>query len=92
MVGFFLFCDISITELNSLTLVNLTQWYAGAGTDALKAPFVSAAAYGFAALPLQTVLSFGAGSVGWLLWCFPMSGSVFGRKTAVYGAVVNVVG
>ena len=92
VVGFYLFYDISITELNSLTLVSLSQGYAEAGTDALRASFVSAAAYGYAALPLQTVLSFGVGSVGWLFWCFPVSRSVFGRKTAIYGAIVNVVG
>ena len=92
IVGFYLLIDLSVTELNSLTLVSLSQGYAGAATDALRASFVSAAAYGFAALPLETVLSFGIGSVGWLLWCFPMARSVFGRKTAVYGAIVNIVG
>jgi hypothetical protein len=92
VVGFYLFYDVSVTELNSLTLVSLSQSYATATTDALRATFVSAAAYGYAALPLQTVLSFGVGSVGWLLWCFPMSRSIFGRKTAIFGALANIIG
>lgn len=91
-VMFYLFYDISVTELNSLTLVSLSQGYANATTDALRASYVAAATYGYAALPLQTVLSFGVGSVGWLLWCVPMAKSAFGRPTAILGVVVNVIG
>jgi hypothetical protein len=92
IVGFYLFYDISVTELNSMTLVSLSQGYASAATEALKASYVAAATYGYAALPLQTVLSFGVGSVGWLLWCIPMSKSTFGRGVAVLGVAVNVIG
>ena len=67
-VFFYMFYDISVTELNSLTLVSLSQAYANAPTDAVRASYVAAAAYGYAALPLQTVLSFGVGAIGWLLW------------------------
>jgi len=90
--GFYIFYDVAVTELNSLTLVSLAQSYASATTDALKASYVAAATYGYAALPLQTVLSFGVGSVGWLLWCVPMARSVFGKKTAAFGVVTNIVG
>jgi hypothetical protein len=92
IVGLYLFYDISVTELNSLTLVSLSQGYASATTDALRSSYVAAATYGYAALPLQTVLSFGIGSAGWLLWCLPMAKSLFGRRTAIYGTVVNIVG
>ena len=92
IAGLYIFYDISVTELNSLTLVSLSQGYVSATTDAVRASYVAAATYGYAALPLQTVLSFGIGSVGYLLWCVPMAKSLFGRPTAVFGVVVNLVG
>jgi hypothetical protein len=54
---FYSFYDITATELNSLTLVSLSRGYANATSDALRASYVAAATYGYAALPLQTVLS-----------------------------------
>ena len=88
---FFNVYDISVTELNSLTLVSLAHGYAGATSDVLKNSFVAAAAYGFYALPIQTVLSFATGTFGYLLWCVPMFKSFFRRGTAIYGAVVMVI-
>jgi hypothetical protein len=88
---FFNIYDICVTELNSLTLVSLSNGYALAATDALKSTFVSAAAYGYYALPLQTVLSFTTGTLGYLLWCVPMLKSKFRRGTAVFGIVVMVI-
>lgn len=92
IAGLYIFYDISVTELNSLTLVSLSQGYASATTDALRASYVAAATYGYAALPLQTVLSFGIGSVGYMLWCVPMAKSLIGRRIAVFGVIVNIVG
>jgi hypothetical protein len=90
---FYIFYDISVTELNSLTLVSLSQGYASAATDALRATYVAAATYGYAALPLQTVLSFGVGAVGWLLWSLIiLKGHSFPKWTGVFGIIVNVVG
>ena len=89
---FYIFYDVCVTELNSLTLASLANGYANAASDTARASFVGAATYGYYALPLQTVLSFGIGSAGWLLWSLIMSKSVFRRTTAVFGAVVNVVG
>jgi hypothetical protein len=88
---FFNIYDVCVTELNSLTLVKLSQGYASATTEALKATFVSAAAYGYYALAIQTVLSFAIGTFGYLLWCVPMAKSIFRRGTAIYGAIVMVV-
>jgi hypothetical protein len=90
--GFFVIYDVSVTELNSMTLVSLSQGYMSAATDAVKASYLGAATYGFAALPLQTVLSFGVGTFGFVLWCLPMSRSLFRRRTAIFGAVVNAIG
>ena len=88
---FFNVYDVCVTELNSLTLVNLAHGYASATTEALRATYMAAAAYGYAALPIQTVLSFAVGTFGYLLWCVPMVKSFFGRGTAIYGAIVMVI-
>lgn len=88
---FFNIYDVSVTELNSLTLVGLSHGYVAAATDSLKASFVAAAVYGYYALPIQTVLSFATGTFGYLLWCIPMFKSFFRRGTAIYGAVVMVI-
>ena len=84
--------DFGVTELNSLTLVSLGHGYALASTEALRGSFVAAAAYGYYALPFQTVLSFAIGSVGYLLWCVPMAKSFFGRWVSLAGIVINVIG
>jgi Domain of unknown function (DUF4386) len=92
LVIFYAIYDVSATELNSLTLVSLSHGYTLATTDAARAAFVAAATYGYNALPLQTVLSFGIGSLAYLLWCVPMWKSFFGLWTAIFGIIVNVIG
>jgi hypothetical protein len=89
---FYAIYDVSATELNSLTLVSLAHGYASSITEAMRASFVAAATYGYSALPLQTVLSFGIGSLAYLLWCVPMWKSFFGRWITIFGVVVNVIG
>ena len=84
--------DFGVTELNSLTLVSLAHGYALATTDPMRASFVAAATYGYYSLPLQTVLSFAIGSLGYLMWCVPMARSFFGRWAAISGAIVSVIG
>jgi len=89
---FYAIYDISVTELNSLTLVSLGQGYASATSESLRTAIVGAAAYGYHALPIQTVLSFAIGSVAYILWCVPMFKSFFGPWTALFGLVVNIIG
>jgi hypothetical protein len=89
---FFNIYDVSVKELNSLTLVSLSQGYASATTDAVRASFVAAATYGYYALPVHTVLRFAIGSLGYLLWCVPMVKSIFRRWTAIFGVIMSVVG
>ncbi len=89
---FYAIYDVSATELNSLTLVSLSYGYALATTDALRVSFVAAATYGYHALPLQTVLSFALGPIGYLLWCVPMAKSIFGRWLAIFGVIVSIIG
>ena len=89
---FFNVYDICVTELNSLTLVSLSHGYALAATETLKAPFIAAAAYGYHGLALQTVLSFATGTLGYLLWSISMVKSPFRRGTAIFGAVMSILG
>jgi len=89
---FYAIYDVSVTELNSLTLVSLSHGYASATTEALRASFVAAATYGYHALPIQTVLSFALGPLAYILWCVPMAKSFFGRWTAIIGVIVSVIG
>jgi hypothetical protein len=92
-LGIYLVYDISVTELNSLTLVRLSQGYASATSEAVRASYVAAATYGYAALPLETVLSFAIGAIGWLLWSLVMlKGRSFPRWTGVFGIIVNLLG
>jgi hypothetical protein len=88
---FFNVYDICVTELNSLTLVSLSHGYTSAATDVLRASFVAASSYGYYALPIQTVLSFATGTLGYLLWCVPMLKSFFRKGTAIFGIIVMVV-
>jgi hypothetical protein len=69
IVIFYIIYDVSVTELNSLTLVTLSHAYVATTSEVVRASLVGAAAYGYYALPLETVLSFGIGSLGWILWC-----------------------
>jgi hypothetical protein len=89
---FFNIYDVCVTELNSLTLVKLSQGYASATSEVLRASYVAAASYGYYGLPIQTVLSFSIGTFGYLLWCIPMFKSIFRRGTAIFGTCVMVVG
>jgi hypothetical protein len=91
-VIFYAIYDVSATELNSLTLVSLSHEYALVTTNATRAFYIAAATYGYHALPLQTVLSFGIGSLAYLLWCVPMWKSIFGRWITIFGIIVNVIG
>ncbi|MGA2977391.1 MAG: DUF4386 family protein [Spirochaetia bacterium] len=89
---FYAVYDFGVTELNSLTLVSLSHSYAEATGEAARATLAAAAAYGYYALPLQTVLSFAIGPLGYLLWCVPMAKSFFGRWWAIVGAIVSLIG
>ena len=91
---FFNIFDVSVTELNSLTLVSLAHGYAGASGEAARVTFVAGAAYGYHALPIQTVLSFAIGTLGYLLWCVPMwrARDIFPRWLVLFGAFWNLAG
>jgi hypothetical protein len=79
--------DISVSELNSLTLVSLAHGYAGATSPALQAPYVAAATYGLVMLPLETFMSY-ALSIGFVVLGFAMLKSIFRRGTAIFGIAI----
>jgi hypothetical protein len=90
VAGLYIVYDISVTELNSLTLVSLSNSYASAANATGQAAFIAAATYGVAALPLETVLSFGLGAIGYLIWSVVMlQGRIFPRWIAITGIVLN---
>jgi len=84
--------DVCVTEMNSLTLNELAYSYGNAATPALQNTYVTAAAYGLSAIPAQTVMTFGIGAVGYLIYSIVMWKSFFGKATAALGIVANVVG
>jgi len=84
--------DVNVTATNSLNLVRLADGYASAATAGLKANYVAAATAGVNALPFQTFFSFAIGAVGWLLWSLIMARSFFGKWSAIFGVVANLVG
>lgn len=89
---FYAVYDVGVTEMNSLTLVGLSQAYVNAVTDVQRSSVVAAASYGYYALPYQTVLSFAIGPIGYLFLCVPMAKSFFGRWLALLGVVVSIIG
>jgi hypothetical protein len=84
--------DFAITELNSLTLVALTQNYAAAATAALRSAYVAAADYALATLPIATFCSFAVSSVGLIITGLVMLKGVFSRPNALLGIVAGIEG
>ena len=86
------FYDVNFTKLNSLNLVRLSRGYAGAVADATRAAYIASAAPSVSVLPVQTFFSFAIGALGWLLWSLIMAKSFFGKWSAVFGVIANVMG
>lgn len=91
-LGLFIVLDLGITELNSLTLVTLTQQYAAATTAAQRAAYTAAADYALATLPLATFYSFLVSSIGFLIVSLVMLKGVFGKRTAYLGIISTIAG
>jgi len=83
--------DLSVTEMSSLALVNLTQSYASAN-PALRGMYLAAADYARAAVPVGTFLSYLLSSVGLLIVSLAMRNGVFSRFTAWVGIVAAIEG
>lgn len=92
LLALFLVLDLAITEVNSLTLVSLTQHYTAATSDAQRAVYVAAADYALATLPIATFFSYAVSSVGLLITSLVMLKGVFNRPTAFLGIVASLEG
>jgi hypothetical protein len=84
--------DLAVTELNSLTLVALTQQYGSAVSDAQRAAYVAAADYARATLPIGTFFSYFVSSIGLLIVSIVMLKGIFSKPTAYAGMVASVAG
>lgn len=92
LLALFLVLDLAITELNSLTLVSLTQHYMAATSDAQRTAYVAAADYALATLPIATFFSYAVSSIGLLMTSLVMLKGVFNRPTALLGIVAGLEG
>jgi hypothetical protein len=77
--------DVTLTEMNQLTLVTLTQHAAAATSDAQRVAYTAAADYARATIPLATFYSYVLGALGILIAAWVMRKSVFSRWTAHAG-------
>jgi hypothetical protein len=92
LVSFFIVLDLGITELNSLTLVTLTQDYAVATSDVQRAAYMAAEHWGLATLPIATFFSYVGPASGFLIISIVMLKGIFGRNTARLGMIANGLG
>ena len=92
LLALFLVLDLAITELNSLTLVSLTQHYAAATSAAQRSAYVAAADYALATIPIATFFSYMVSSLGLLITSLVMLKGVFNRPTALLGIVASIEG
>jgi hypothetical protein len=92
LLALFVVLDLAITELNSLTLVALTERYAAAASDAQRAAYVAAADYALATLPIGTFISYFVSSVGLLIVSVVMLKGIFSKATAYAGLVAAAAG
>jgi len=92
ILGFMFVLDLGITELNTLTLVSLTQNYAAATSDAQRAVYLAAENWELATLPIATFFSWIGPSSGFLIASIVMRNGSFGRNTARLGMIANGLG
>ncbi len=88
----YIFIDLAVTEMNSLTLVLLTQQYASATTDSARAAYLAAAFYALATLPLATFFSYFISCIAFLIINIVMLKGVFKKWIALLGIVFSIEG
>jgi hypothetical protein len=92
LMTLYIIFDFGITELNSLTLVSLTQNYSTAVNDAQRSFILASANYALATLPLATFCSFIVSSIGLIIIGFVMLKGVFNKPTALLAITAGIEG
>lgn len=88
----YVFLDLAVTELNSLTLVALARRYATTTNEVQRSAAVAAASYALATLPIATFCSYVVSSIGFLIVSVVMLKGVFSKLTAYVGIVACIEG
>lgn len=91
-MGMYCVFDLAITELNSLALVSLTQQYANATSEVLKAAYVSAAQFALTTIPIATFFTYLTSSVGLILISVVMLHGVFNKLSGLLGLTAGIEG
>jgi hypothetical protein len=92
LMTLYIIFDFGITELNSLTLVSLTQNYSTAINDLQRSTILASAAYALATLPLATFCSFIVSSVGLIIIGFVILRGVFSKPTGLLAITAGIEG
>jgi len=92
LTALFIVLDLAVTEMNSLTLVTLTQHFAAAASETQRAAYVAAADYALATLPIATFYSYVLSSAGFLITSIVMLKGPFSKPTAFLGITACLEG
>jgi hypothetical protein len=92
LMGLFIVLDLAVTEMDSLTLVTLTQHYAAATSETQRSAYVAAADYARATLPIATFYSYVVSSAGFLITSLVMLKGTFSKPTAFLGIAACLEG
>jgi len=92
LMALYVIFDFGITEMNSLTLVSLTQNYAAATTDAQRSTILASAGYALATLPIATFCSYFVSSIGLIIVGLVMLKGIFNKPTALLAIAAGIEG
>jgi hypothetical protein len=89
----FMVLDLGVTCISWVALITISQNYAAATSDILRAAYVATANYALAATAVSApVYSFVVSSIGLLIISLVMLKGVFSRVTAYLGIVTSIAG
>jgi hypothetical protein len=92
-MGMFLVLDLGVTCISWVALITISQNYAAATSDMLRAAYVATANYALAAIAVSMpVYSFVVPSIGLLIISLVMLKGIFSRVTAYLGIAGSIVG